>query len=75
MIRIYCAALVGAVIFLSYFVGAHVANIKCDTRFAQSNSERIIGDTKIVGETNDAVFRTSIGNIRRVLREKYTITE
>ncbi|MBO7066394.1 MAG: hypothetical protein J6W40_02095 [Alphaproteobacteria bacterium] len=75
MIRFYCAALIVTAIFLSYFVGGHVANIKCREHVANANVERISVDTKIVGETNDAVFRTSISGIRRVLRERYTITE
>lgn len=75
MIRLYCAALIVTAIFLSYFVGGHVANIKCRERVANANVERINVDTKIIGETNETVFRTSAGGIRRVLREKYTITE
>ena len=75
MIRFYCAALVGAVIFLSYFVGGYVANIKCNARIARTNSEQIIINTKIEEETNDAVFHTSVGDIRRILHEKYTIAE
>ena len=36
MIRIYFAALIGAAIFLSYFVGVHVANIRCNERIASA---------------------------------------
>ena len=75
MMRFYCAALLGAVIFLSYFIGGHVANIKCDARVANANSERIITDTKFMEKTNDAAFRTGVSDIRSILRERYTIAE
>ena len=75
MIRIYFAALVGAVIFLSYFVGLHVANIKCNAHVANINSEQIILQNKIMEKTNEVVFHTGAGDVRRILREKYTIVE
>ena len=75
MIRLYVAALLGAAIFLSYFIGGHVVNIKCGARVAKLNSEQIITNTKIMEQINDAAVRTGVGNIRSILREKYTIAE
>ena len=75
MIRIYIAALIGAVIFLSYFMGAHVANIKCGERIANANTEQIILNTRIMEQTNETVFHTGADDVRRILREKYTIVE
>lgn len=75
MMRLYYAALVGVAIFLSYFIGEHVANIKCEGRMANARIERLVLDNKIIGETNDTVFHTGVGDIRRILREKYTIAE
>lgn len=75
MIRFYCAALLCAAIFLSYFVGGHIANIKCRERVANANVAQIISDTKTIGDINDTVFRTGVGDIRRILHQKYTIGE
>ena len=75
MIRVYFAALICAVIFLSCIIGGHVASVKCDARIAKMNVERIDINTKVIGETNDAVLHTGVGDIRRILHEKYTIAE
>ena len=75
MMRIYCAVLVGTAIFLSYFMGAHVGNIRCDTRIATMDAEQIIIDTKILENTNEVVLHTGVGDVRRILREKYTIAD
>lgn len=75
MMRFYCAALLGAVIFLSYFIGGHVANIKCDARVANLNSEQVITNTVIMEKTNDTAFRTGVSDIRSILRARYTIAE
>ena len=75
MVRIYCAALLGVVIFLSYFIGGHVANIKCNEGIANINANQMLSNNNLVEETNDAVFHTSVGDIRRILYEKYTIAE
>ena len=75
MVRIYMAALLGGAIFFAYFVGAHIANIKCNERVAHANVQQIVMNNKTMENANDAVFRTSVADIRRVLREKYTIAE
>lgn len=75
MTRIYLAALICAAIFFAYFIGRHVESIKCDGRIADAISQRIIIDTKIIEETNETVFHTGLRDVRRILHEKYTITE
>lgn len=72
---IYRAALVGAAIFLFYFIGVYVGGVKCSTRVANANSMAIISNMKIMEKTNEAANHTSVGDIRRILREKYTIAE
>lgn len=67
-------ATIGAVL-IAYMMGVHVGNIKCDAHMANDVSEHIILNTQIMEQTNDAAIRTSIGNIRSILREKYTISE
>ena len=75
MVRIYGAALGATAIFLSYFIGMHISNIKCRERIAESKATQIVIDTKIMENINEAVFHTSVGDIRRILCEKYTIAE
>lgn len=75
MLRFYLVALVGATIFLSYFVGAHVANIKCSERVASAIAEQLAINNNLLENTNETVFHTSVGDIRHILHEKYTIAE
>ncbi len=75
MLRIYFAAVVIAAIFLSYFIGAHVANIKCNEHIANAISEQSVTNNNLLENTNETVFHTSVGDIRRILYEKYTIAE
>ena len=75
MLRVYFVALVGATIFLSYFMGAHVANIKCGERVATTIAEQSAINNNLLENTNETVFHTSVGDIRSVLHEKYTIAE
>jgi len=75
MIRIYFAALVCVAIFLSYFIGIHVGNVRCNTRIAESNIEHIVRDAKIMEKTNEVVYHTGTADVRRILHEKYTIAE
>lgn len=75
MIRVYFAALIGAAIFFAYITGVHIGDIRCDSRIANANANRIVFDTKIMGKTNETVMHTGLSDIRRVLRQKYTIAE
>lgn len=75
MIRLYIAATVVAAIFMAYITGVHVGNVRCDLRTSSAISEQLIINTQLAGETNDAVFHTGVNDIRRILREKYTIAE
>ena len=75
MIRIYFAALIGAAIFFAYITGVHVGNVRCDARVANANAQQIITDTQIVGKANETVMHTGVRDIRRILREQYTISE
>ena len=74
-IRIYIAALIGAAIFLSYIAGAHTGNIRCQARVANTTAEQIAINTKIKGKINETVLHTGVADVRRILHEKYTITE
>ncbi len=72
---IYYAALIGVAIFFAYLIGVYVGNMKCDVRIANANANEMIFNTKQMGNINETVFHTSVGDIRRILHEKYTIAE
>ena len=75
MIRIYFAVLFSAAIFLSFIIGGHVGNMRCMTRVANESVNQIITDAIIAGETNETVLHTGVSDVRRILREKYTIAD
>lgn len=75
MIRIYCAALFCVAIFLSFLMGGYVGNARCLARAANASVNQIITDNIIVGETNETVLHTGVSDVRRILREKYTIAD
>ena len=73
--RIYiCIALVCAIFFV-FLVGKYVGNANCrtETVIKQQNVQSEI--IKKIGDVNAETFSRGVGDIRRVLREKYTIAE
>ncbi|MBR5903933.1 MAG: hypothetical protein IKZ49_00170 [Alphaproteobacteria bacterium] len=75
MTRLYLIGLICTIIIGAYFYGMHVGNSKCKIQNFQneiilmkenSNQERII---------NDKVYKTGVGDIRRILHDKYSIAE
>ena len=75
MIRVYFAAILGGAIFFAYFIGVHIANIKCNERIANANLNQMVINATAMEKTNDTVLHTGISDIRRILRERYTIAE
>ena len=72
---IYYAVSFGTAIFFAFIVGNYVGKLKCNSRIANMNTVEIISTANMVENVNEKVFHTSLGDIRRVLREKYTIAE
>ena len=71
----YCAILCGVAIFFVYFVGLHVGKIKCNTRIANMNTKQIVVNARLSEDINETILHTGTGDIRRILRAKYTIAE
>lgn len=67
--------LVGVAIFFVYLIGIHVGGVKCRAQIDNANYEKIITNTKIMEQTNEMALHTGVGDIRRILYEKYTIAE
>lgn len=63
------------VIFFAFFVGKYVGHTNCQTEtvVAQSNMQSEI--LKKVGDVNAETFSRGLVDIRRILRERYTIAE
>ncbi len=69
-----CVVIVG-VIFSAYYVGMRVAGAQC---VAERQADAVQQQAKIIKIqriVNDQVSNTAAGDVRRVLREKYTIAE
>ena len=66
---------IGVVIFSAYYIGGRAAVAQCvalrSTDVAQQQT-KVIEIQRIV---NDQVFNTATDDMRRVLREKYSIAE
>lgn len=75
MSKIYLIIAICVMVVGAYFYGVNIADAKCEMRNAQQNlqiSEQNIKNTRIV---NDKVYKTGVGDIRRILFDKYTISE
>ena len=75
MIRVYFAVAIVAAIFLAYVTGVHVGNVRMRAQFTGANAEQLVIITKIMDKANEMSIHTGVGDIRRVLYEKYTIAE
>lgn len=64
----------GAIVFV-YFAGERAGRLQCAKN---QNEDVVIQQSEIVklqGDVNEETFNRGVADIRRVLREKYTITE
>ena len=75
MTKIYLIALMCATIVGAYFYGKSVGVAQCEKQYLQNQinttqqqkiNERVI---------NETVYKTGVRDIRRILHDKYTITE
>ena len=62
-------------IFFSYVAGMRVGREKCRTDMVNQSSAIQSQTIKIMGDVNAETFNHGVGDIRRILREKYTIAE
>lgn len=59
----------------AYWAGGRVAAQKCNARAAEVAVKQKQEIIKTMGAINEKTFNTGVCDIRRVLREKYTIAE
>lgn len=62
-------------IFFSYVAGVRVGREKCRADVAGQSSAIQSQTIKIMGDINAETFNRGVGDIRRILREQYTIAE
>ena len=75
MIKLYLIGLVCAIICGAYFYGQSVGNSKCKIQNFQNQINLIKQDNQQQRVINDKVYKTGVGDIRRILHDKYTIAE
>lgn len=75
MNKLYMLLFLLVVLLLAYGVGVRMGREQCQAQVAAKTSTMQYDILKSQGEINAVVLRTSTGDIRRVLREKYTIAE
>lgn len=75
MNKIYFVMIASTIILGAYFYGVNITNVKCRERQANNNISEIqhIENNKRI--IHDTVYKTGVRDIRRILRDKYTIAE
>lgn len=79
MYKVYFLIFLGLVVLGAYFAGTVSGKALCKEEGAISVSQKLIEEQKVISEkrvkVNAKVFNTATGDIRRILREKYSIAE
>ncbi len=75
MNKMYFIVLISALIFGAYFYGTNISNMKCREKQANNNLIEIQQTEKNKRIIHDTVYKTGVRDIRRILRDKYTIAE
>lgn len=75
MTKIYLMLLLGAVVIGAYFYGVNITNVKCREKNAINNLTEIQHMEQNKRDIHDTVYKTGVADIRRILRDKYTIAE
>ena len=70
ILMVFCALIFGA-----FFYGVNITNAKCRMHTAIEQNQNQIHTIKTKGIIHDIVYKTSVGDIRRILFDKYTIKE
>lgn len=71
----YLILAVAVIVAGAYFFGLGIGRAKCVAANARAQSNEIINITDMQRNTDEKVFNTGVGDIRRIMRAKYTIAE
>ena len=75
MNKIYVLALFGALCTVFYFYGLNVGKSKCETKNIQQQINQIKTTKQQERIINEKVYKTGVGDIRRILHNEYTIKQ
>lgn len=75
MKNMYLFGTIGLAVLLAYFAGRGVGMARCQANMAAQSSQTQIQIIKQTEKINETVLRTNLGDIRRIMHEKYTIAE
>lgn len=75
MYKLYILLFGVAVVCGAYFAGGQVARQRCNARVGADVVAQQLQIMKIQGDINAEAYNSNTGDIRRVLRERYTIAE
>ena len=75
MYKLYFLLFLLAVVCGAYFAGGQVAHQRCNARVGADVVAQQLQIMKIQGDINAEAYNSNTGDIRRVLRERYTIAE
>lgn len=73
--RVYIAMMFIAFVLCAYWAGGRIAQQKCINEYVSLASERQNVNIKKLGDINAKVLTTDTADIRRILHEKYSISE
>lgn len=75
MAKVYIILLIGALVFGAFFYGKNVGVSKCEIQNLQNQINTTEQNQINERNINDTVFKTGVADIRRILRDKYSIAE
>jgi len=79
MNKLYLFLAVCALVCGAYFYGMNLADAKCRAHFSQQNLQSIQNYQNQImknkRQTDEIIYKTSVRDIRRVLRDKYSIAD
>lgn len=75
MNRLYFMIVICAIVFGAYFYGVNITDAKCQLRHVNENVQNQTEQIQNQRGIHDMVYKTGVGDIRRILRDKYTIAE
>ena len=75
MLYVYAAGILAASVATAGVIGARAGAAKCHAQHARDAAAAYAQMIKIQGNIHEKVLRTATDDIRRILREKYTIAD
>jgi DNA-binding TFAR19-related protein (PDSD5 family) len=73
--KLLFAATLVAFFYAAFWAGGRIALARCRADHVQNMVVQYIGQQQVKRKIDEKVFKTSVVDIRRGLREKYTIAE